>query len=181
MFTSRAEHRLLLRQDNADLRLRHYGYELGLVNAERYARLKKKELILAEETTRLHTLFKQCNGKGSSLMQLLCRPENTYASLLNEYPDVIRDHGDEINWQIELTAKYAGYIGRQQGEVEKLSHVENILIPSDFDFKTILGLRNEARQKLALTQPQNLGQASRISGVSPADISVLMIALMSSK
>ena len=181
MFTSRAEHRLLLRQDNADLRLRHYGYELGLVNAERYARLKKKELILAEETTRLHTLFKQCNGKGSSLMQLLCRPENTYASLLNEYPDVIRDHGDEINWQIELTAKYAGYIGRQQGEVEKLSHVENILIPSDFDFKNILGLRNEARQKLALTQPQNLGQASRISGVSPADISVLMIALMSSK
>lgn len=181
MFTSRAEHRLLLRQDNADLRLRKYGYEHGLIDAEKYARLQHKEKTIEEETKRLHTLFKQCNGKGSSLMQLLCRPENTYTSLLSEYPDVLQDHGQEINWQIELTAKYAGYIERQQGEVSKLSHVEHILIPLTFDFSLVQGLRTEARQKLGQANPQNLGQASRISGVSPADISILMVALMRSK
>lgn len=181
MFTSRAEHRLLLRQDNADLRLRKYGYEHGLIDAERYARLQRKEKTIEEETKRLHTLFKQCNGKGSSLMQLLCRPENTYASLLTEYADTLRDHGEEINWQIELSAKYAGYIERQQGEVSKLSHVEHILIPLAFDFSLVQGLRTEARQKLGQANPQNLGQASRISGVSPADISILMVALMRSK
>ncbi len=178
MFTSRAEHRLLLRQDNADLRLRRYGYELGLIDEERYKRLQHKESLLAAETERLHKVFKQCNGKGSSLMQLLCRPENTYASLLAEYPDALLDHGSEINLQIELTAKYAGYIERQQGEVAKLAHIEEISIPVGFDFSSVTGLRIEARQKLGKANPQNLGQASRISGVSPADISVLMVALV---
>lgn len=178
MFTSRAEHRLLLRQDNADLRLRRYGYELGLIDAGRYAKLVHKERLLAEETTRLHTVFKQHQGKGFTIAQLLCRPENTYRSLLEMYPDVVHDHGEEINFQIELSAKYAGYIERQMGEVAKLSNIENIRIPQDFDFTAIHGLRNEAKQKLHKTKPQNLGQASRISGVSPADISVLMIALM---
>lgn len=177
MFTSRAEHRLLLRQDNADLRLRHYGYELGMIDAERYAKLKYKEKMIAEETERLHKTFKQFNGKGFSLMQLLCRPENTYTSLLGTYSDILKDHGEEINFQIELSAKYAGYIERQHGEVSKLSHVESIRVPPDFDFTSILGLRNEAKIKLSKARPQNLGQASRISGVSPADISVLMIAL----
>lgn len=177
MFTSRAEHRLLLRQDNADLRLRKYGYELGLIDAARYAKLQYKERMIEEETLRLSKLFKQVNGKGFSIAQLLCRPENTYASLMKEYADVLIDHGEEINLQIELNLKYEGYIGRQNSEVERLSHTENIRIPENFDFAVVNGLRIEARQKLMSIKPQNLGQASRISGVSPADISVLMIAL----
>jgi len=181
MFTSRAEHRLLLRQDNADLRLRRYGYDLGIVDGGRYAKVLHKEKVLAEEIERFHQVFKQFNGKGYSITQLLCRPENTYQSLLENYPDVMRDHGEDINFQIELSAKYAGYIERQTGEISKLSHVENIRVPQDFDFTLVSGLRNEAKQKLSKTKPENLGQASRISGVSPADISVLMIALMRTK
>jgi len=177
MFTSRAEHRLLLRQDNADLRLRKYGYELGLIDAGRYAKLQHKEKMIEEETLRLGKIFKQINGKGFSLAQLLCRPENTYASLMRDYPEAVADHGEEINLQIELNLKYAGYIDRQTSEVAKLSNLENIRIPTGFDFTAIHGLRNEAKQKLSRVCPLNLGQASRISGVSPADISVLMIAL----
>ena len=181
MFTSRAEHRLLLRQDNADLRLRKYGRELGLIDADRWARLQHKEKVIAEETQRLHTIFKQLNGKGYNLAQLICRPENSYASLMAEYPDSLCDHGAEINLQIELCLKYAGYIDRQTGEVTRLSHIEKTRIPTTFDFSLVHGLRNESRQKLVKAQPNNLGQASRISGVSPADISVLMVALMRHK
>lgn len=177
MFTSRAEHRLLLRQDNADLRLRRYGYELGLIDGHRYARLQQKEKAIAEETERLPKIFKQWNDKGYSLLQLLSRPETSYASLLSTYPDDMRDYGAETNFQIELGIKYAGYIDRQNSEVAKLEHVENILVPDDFDYSAVHGLRNEAKQKLSKVKPQNLGQASRISGVSPADISVMMIAL----
>jgi tRNA uridine 5-carboxymethylaminomethyl modification enzyme len=177
MFTSRAEHRLLLRQDNADLRLRRYGYQLGLIDAQRYAKLVHKETVLAGETERLATIFKQINGKGHSLAQLISRPENSYASLMQEFPDQIQDHGEEINFQIELNIKYAGYIDRQQAEVSKFSHVESIRIPLGFDYAKVTGLRNEARQKLSKAAPHNLGQASRISGVSPADITVLMIAI----
>lgn len=177
MFTSRAEHRLLLRQDNADLRLRRFGYEMGLIDEVRYARLQYKEMTIAKETERLNKVFRQLNGKGYSLSQLLCRPEYSYKKLFEEFPDVMTDHGEDINLQIELNLKYAGYIGRQNGEVAKFSHIENIRIPVTFDYASILGLRNEARQKLGKHNPQNLGQASRISGVSPADISVLMIAL----
>lgn len=177
MFTSRAEHRLLLRQDNADLRLRRYGYELGLIDAQRYAKLCHKEQTIEAEILRLGKIFRQVNDKGYSVAQLLCRPENTYISLMQQYPDIILDHGPDINLQIELNLKYAGYIGRQQTEISKLSHIENIKIPVGFDFLQVQGLRNEARQKLSKAAPNNLGQASRISGVSPADISVLMIAL----
>lgn len=178
MFTSRAEHRLLLRQDNADLRLRKYGYDCGLIDEQRYAKLQHKENTLAQETARLHKIFKQINGKGYSIAQLMCRPENTYATLMQEFPEAMVDHGEEINFQIELNLKFAGYINRQTSEVAKMSHVENIRIPPSFDFSTVTGLRNEARQKLSKVSPHNLGQASRISGVSPSDISVLMIALM---
>jgi tRNA uridine 5-carboxymethylaminomethyl modification enzyme len=178
MFTSRAEHRLLLRQDNADLRLRHYGYEIGLIEEKRYASLKYKEKMIQEGVNRLDKVFVQLKGKGYSLAQLLCRPENNYASLLNDYPAEMQDYGMEINFQIELALKYAGYIQRQHSEVAKLAHLEHILIPKDFDFASITGLRNEALQKLADAHPLNLGQASRLSGVSPADISVLMIALV---
>lgn len=178
MFTSRAEHRLLLRQDNADLRLRKFGYEHGLIDTARYTKLQHKQRVLDEETIRLGTIFKQVNGKGFTLAHLLCRPEISYSSLLKDYPEAMVDHGEEINFQIELALKYAGYIDRQKSEVAKMSHVENIRVPPDFDFATVHGLRTEARQKLLKVKPHNLGQASRISGVSPADISVLMIALM---
>lgn len=177
MFTSRAEHRLLLRQDNADLRLREYGYQLGLIDAVRYAKLEHKKNIINAEMIRLATIFKQLNGKGSSLAQLLSRPDISYASLLVDYPENVKDHGTDINEQIEINLKYAGYITRQDAEVSKLSHVESIRVPVDFDFSTVHGLRIEARQKLIKVRPQNLGQASRISGVSPADISVMMVAL----
>ena len=177
MFTSRAEHRLLLRQDNADLRLRRYGYEAGLIDSTRFARLQHKEKTIAAETTRLSKIFRQLNGKGYSMAQLLCRPDVTYASLLRDFPEAVVDHGDDINFQIELNLKYAGYIDRQTSEVAKLAHIENVKIQANFDFLGVHGLRTEAKQKLSKHRPQNLGQASRISGVSPADISVLMIAL----
>lgn len=178
MFTSRAEDRLLLRQDNADLRLRKYGYEVGLVSREQYERVLYKEKIMEEEQVRLHKTFQQIDGKGYSMAQLLCRPENSYNTLLEKYPDSMRDYGADINLQIELHIKYAGYISRQKAEVAKLAHIENIRIPPGFDFSTVVGLGTEARQVLAKRQPDNLGQASRIAGVSPADISVLMIALI---
>lgn len=177
MFTSRAEHRLLLRQDNADVRLSHYGYALGLLDARRYQKVKAKEKIIEEETSRLKTIHKQIGGKGSSLAQLLCRPESTYASLLQLFPEEMKDFGPEINFQIELNLKYAGYIERQQSEVEKLSHIEKIRIPHTFDYSAVVGLRTEAKQKLGRFLPHTLGQASRISGVSPSDIQVMMIAI----
>lgn len=178
MFTSRAEHRLLLRQDNADLRLRKHGYQLGIIDEARFARVQYKQQMIDKECARLHKTWKQVNGKGFTLAQLLCRPENTYNTLLSDFPDSIENHGQDINFQIELNLKFAGYIQRQNTEVEKLSHSENIKIPKEFDFSQVLGLRLEARQRLSQFKPENLDQASRISGVSPADISVLMIALV---
>lgn len=178
MFTSRAEHRLLLRQDNADLRLSSLGFQAGLINSERYAKVCHKQLTVDSECARLEKVFKQVDGKGYTLAQLICRPENSYHELLKCYPESLKDFGEEINFQIEVNLKYAGYIQRQKTEVNKLSHVENLLIPKDFAFDQVAGLRNEARQKLNQFSPENLGQALRISGVSPADISILMIALM---
>lgn len=178
MFTSRAEHRLLLRQDNADLRLRRYGYELGLIDRTQYDKLCYKERVMAEETARLHKTFRQIGEKGASLAQLIARPDATYLQLLTAYPEALVDHGSDINLQIELSIKYAGYIQRQEGEVAKLSHREGVLIPAGFDYQLVTGLRSEARQRLAKALPHTLGQAARLSGVSPADISVLMIALM---
>src|SRR5262249_26855960 len=150
----------------------------GIVGHDRYAKVQYKQEVIDQECARLHKTWKQFGSKGFTIAQLLCRPENNYKSLLNEYPDAVQDHGEEINFQIELNLKFAGYIQRQQTEVEKLSHSENIKIPKEFDFSRILGLRLEARQKLAQANPENLGQASRIPGVSPADISVLMISLI---
>lgn len=177
MFTSRAEHRLLLRQDNADIRLRKHGYQLGIIDGKRHTTLLEKEKKINEEIKRLSKTYAQMNGKGYSYSQLLARPECTYLSLLNEYPEIFLNHGEEINLQIELNIKYAGYIDRQTSEINKLSHIENIIIPPDFDYTPIQGLRNEAKQKLSAIRPQNLGQASRIPGISPADISVIMITL----
>lgn len=177
MFTSRAEHRLLLRQDNADLRLREYGYRLGLIDEQRYAAFCHKRKTIADESERLKTVFKQVDGKGHSLAQILCRPDSDYSQLLKQYPEDVIDHGKEINFQIEIHLKYAGYIQRQINEVEKLSHIESIKIPSHFEFSSVNGLRNEAVLKLNAKRPHTLGQASRVPGVSPADISILMVRL----
>lgn len=177
MFTSRAEHRLLLRQDNADLRLRHHAYALGLIEESRYRKTEEKRRLIEEQTKIFNKVFKEVNGKVSSLAQLLCRPDFSYAYLLENFPEHTADHGSDINLQIELQLKYAGYIQRQEVEVAKFDHIEKIAIPKDFDFTKVTGLGNEAREKLNRLRPVNLGQASRISGISPADISVLMVAL----
>lgn len=177
MFTSRAEHRLVLRQDNADLRLRDYGYELGLIDEEKYRRFCEKKNAIEQEIQKLSKTYKPYEGKSVSLGRLLVRPEITYSFMLQNYPEHVQDHGDEINEQIEIQLKYAGYIERQEKEIAKFGNLEKILLPNTFDYSQLVGLRNEAREKLIRLTPETLGCASRISGVSPADISILMIAL----
>lgn len=175
MFTSRAEHRLLLRQDNADLRLREYGYQFGIVSQEKYDLLQRKKEIIRSSISSLSKTHKQIDGKNVSLAQLLRRPETTYQDLVTVYST--DDHGHEINKQIEIELKYEGYIQRQQKEAEKLESVDNVHVPVTFDFEKVLGLRNEARDKLLRFKPTTLGQASRILGVTHADVSILRVAL----
>ncbi len=177
MFTSRAEYRLLLRQDNADLRLRHFGYELGLIDNPRFEKLQKKKAAIEQSKQELNKKFLQVEGKTASLAQLLARPEMTYGRLRNDYPSFVTDLPMEFCQQIELEIKYAGYIERQENEIKKLSKIEDIFIPTDFDYASVIGLSNEAREKLRRFTPATLGQAARINGVSPADISILIVAL----
>lgn len=179
MFTSRAEHRLLLRQDNADLRLRTYGHQLGLIDEDRYQILHKKIATIETQIRILSKKYVQVGEKTSTLAQLLCRPEITYIDLIRNYPDFAQDHGTEINLQIELQLKYAGYIERQTQEAAKLESLDPIAIPFHFDFNNVRGLSNEAREKLSRSRPANLGIASRLSGITSGDITVLMVALRS--
>lgn len=177
MFTSRAEHRLLLRQDNADLRLRPIAHKFGMVSQKQIERMLLKQQTIEKTIERLQCTFRHLEGRSTALSQLLCRPEWTYTQLCEHFPDALEDFGAEINEQIELHLKYAGYIERQQKEAAKLEQLDAVRIPKDFDFNQIIGLRSEAKQRFSRFHPENMGQASRIYGISPSDLSILLIAL----
>jgi len=177
MFTSRAEHRLLLRQDNADLRLRPKAYELGLISRQQYERVVTKETIIRNEMERLSKIYKSIEGKSCSLAALICRPDWSYQAALQAFPANLNDHGPDLNEQIEVELKYAGYIERQKRDVAKMENLDKIKIPRGYNHAAVIGLRTEAKQKLIQFTPENLGGASRIPGVTPSDISVLLIAL----
>ena len=191
MMTSRAEYRLLLRQDNADLRLRKYGYQVGLVTEEQYRNVLEKEKQIEEEIERLSRTFVGMSSEvqdflkkqgstpltsGSSLAELIRRPELDYEKIQSidpkrpKLPEGVRE-------QVNIHIKYEGYIRRQQKQVEQFKKMESKKIPEDIDYEAVGSLRIEARQKLKAFGPSNIGQASRISGVSPADISVLLVYL----
>jgi tRNA uridine 5-carboxymethylaminomethyl modification enzyme len=169
MFTSRAEYRLLLRQDNADLRLSPIGHEIGLLPDHNYRRYQAKEESINNEISRLYKTY----YKSDSLAKILSRPEMNYKNL----PKRNGALDDEIVQQVEITVKYAGYVERQELEVKKFKALESKAIPAGFDFSSVPSLRLEARQKLDKIRPATIGQAARISGVSPADISILMVCL----
>ncbi len=195
MMTSRAEYRLLLRQDNADQRLTEIGYEIGLISQERYERLKLKEKLIEEEVARVEHVHVGTSEKvqsllaqykstplnsGISLAELIRRPELTYQALdvIDEArPEFPKDLAEEVAEQVNISIKYDGYIKRQKKQVEQFKKLENKKIPENIDYDQVKSLRIEAVQKLKEFRPVSIGQASRISGVSPADISVLLVYL----
>lgn len=191
MMTSRAEYRLLLRQDNADLRLMKIGHDIGLISEEQYENLLKKEQSIETEMKRLESTnvgasreiqeFLEANGStplktGTTLAELVRRPELNYLMLTK-----IDKNRPELPWdvaqQVDINIKYDGYIRRQKQQVSQYKKLENKKLDVTFDYETVKGLRREAIQKLNLYKPMSIGQASRISGVSPADISVLLVYL----
>lgn len=191
MMTSRAEYRLLLRQDNADLRLRKYGYQAGLITKEQYDYVLQKEQMITQEVGRLKNITVGASAHiqefltsvGSStlktaatLAELLCRPELSYEKLAPIDPERQELPADVIE-QVEIEVKYEGYIARQLHQVEQFKKMEKKVIPANLDYDEVGSLRLEARQKLKKFKPVNVGQASRISGVSPSDISVLLVYL----
>jgi len=191
MMTSRSEYRLLLRQDNADIRLRRKGYEVGLISKEQYDALLIKEKQIEEEIERLKNTYVGGSEKvnsvlrannstelksGVSLYELIARPELSYDAISEIDKDRPELKYDVIE-QVNINIKYDGYIKRQQKQVEGFAKLERKKIPKNFDYSSIKGLRLEAIQKLQKYQPVSIGQASRISGVSPADINVLMVYL----
>ena len=191
MMTSRAEYRLLLRQDNADLRLTKKGHEIGLISDERYERLLEKEKQIAAEIERVSNVNVGANKKvqellekygstplksGTTRAELITRPELNY-EVLADIDKNRKELSDDVIEQVNINLKYEGYITRQLKQVEHYKKLEGKLLPDNFDYNTVSGLRKEAQQKLNKYNPRSIGQASRISGVSPADISVLLVHL----
>ncbi len=176
MMTSRTEYRLLQRQDNADRRLSHVGHEVGLVSDGEYQRVLDKYAAVEKEIVRLE----KTGCPGGRLADLLRRPENTYESIGELDPDR-PDLPPAVTEAAEIEIKYAGYIRRQERQVEEVKRLEAHPLPRDLDYLSMQGLRLEARQKLDKIRPENLGQASRVSGVSPADVAALMVYLEKEK
>ena len=170
MFTSRAEYRLLLRSDNADLRLCQKGHQLGLISDERMRRVEAKR----EQIESLRSALQATQSEGVSLEKKILRPGESLEALLEDFPELGGDVEDEVVEQVEIQVKYAAYIDRQQLQVERFKRLENLAIPGSFDYRSIIGLRNESIEKLDKIRPLSVGQASRISGVTPADIGVLL-------
>ncbi len=193
MMTSRAEYRLLLRQDNADLRLSAIGHEIGLISDERYEKVEKKRALIAQETARMKSIPVGANaatqevlakygsaplGTGVTLADLIRRPELDYEKVAELDPEreiYAKDTVPDVIEQIDIELKYEGYIQRQQKQVDNFRRVESRKLDEDIEYSEIEGLRIEAGQKLDKFKPHSIGQASRISGVTPADISVLLI------
>jgi tRNA uridine 5-carboxymethylaminomethyl modification enzyme len=167
MFTSRAEYRLLLRQDNADMRLSDIGHAIGLLPGRLHNQFNQKRQMIAQERRRLETTHVGTH----SLADLLRRPEVSYENLPGAQPPV----PDEVKVQVEIELKYQGYIDRQELEVNRFKELEEKTIPDWLDYEAVHNLRAEARQKLGRIRPRTLGQAARISGVSPSDVSVLAV------
>ncbi len=176
MMTSRAEYRLLLRQDNADLRLTPEGYRAGLISEERYQRFLKKKEAIEKEIQRLQATRAQSAETHEKLGDLLKRPEYTYKNLREMDPERPQ-LSEEVTEQVEIQLKYEGYITRQLHQIERFKSLEAKKLPADLPYESIQGLRIEAKQKLMAVRPVSMGQASRISGVSPADLNVLMVYL----
>lgn len=189
MMTSRSEYRLVLRQDNADQRLMPLGYQLGLVSAERYEAMLEKYRLVDQERQRLEKsnlapsegLNRFLAERGTAILTTGCkiadlvrRPQLGYA-MLAEFDEERPELADVIGEQVEIQIKYEGYIEKQMAQIQRMRKLEHMVLPETLDYTTVRGLRLEAAEKLNAHRPQNLGQASRISGVSPADISVLMV------
>jgi tRNA uridine 5-carboxymethylaminomethyl modification enzyme len=190
MMTSRAEYRLLLRQDNADMRLMPVGHEIGLVSDAEFAAFEAKKKAVENEIERIKSTNVAPDSEvneflekysstplksGASLGELLKRPEITYAALTEIDPARPEGIRRDIAEQVEISVKYEGYIKRQAQQAEQFKRLENRLIPSDTDYSSVSNLQTEARQKLAKVRPESIGRASRISGVTPSDIAALLI------
>jgi tRNA uridine 5-carboxymethylaminomethyl modification enzyme len=179
MFTSRAEYRLTLREDNADQRLTPIGREIGLIGDTRWSAFNKKIEAIEAEQQRLDSI--RIKPDGVSAAELLKRPENRYADVVERsqvgpmVADLEPELREQVETQVEVQAKYAGYIDRQEREIAKHAKQESLRLPEDLDYAEVDGLSNEARQRLQLARPVTLGQASRLEGMTPSAVSLLLI------